>query len=104
MTSLRPLKGFFLVTSILGFLLINVPFLYVFFMEPAVYDAAMANAIALVFIAEAFLLMFFFAFMIARLGWRGPGWFLFIVFTILGSMAFSVPFMLYLHARKEGVE
>ena len=73
-------------------------------MQPAVYDAAMANAIALVFIAEAFLLMFFFAFMIARLGWKRPGWILFIVFTILGSMAFSVPFMLYLHAGKEGVE
>ena len=104
MTSLRPLKGFFLIASILGFLLINVPFLYYFFMEKAIYDAAISNAVALVFIAEAFLLLAFFAFLIAKLGWNRPGWILFIVFSILGGLAFSVPFMLYLHTRKEGVE
>ena len=104
MNSLRPLKGFFLLASILGFLLINVPFLYYSLIETAVYDAAMTNAVALVFIAEAFLLLVLFAFLIAKLGWKRPGWILFVVFSILGSMAFSVPFMLYLHTRKEDVE
>lgn len=104
MTSLQPLKGFFLVASILGFLLINVPFLYYSFIETAVYDAAMTNAVTLLFVAEAFLLLALFAFLIAKLGWQRPGWILFVVFSILGSMAFSVPFMLYLHARKAGSE
>ena len=104
MTSLRPLKGFFLVASIVGFVLINLPFLYYAFIETAVYDAAMANPLALVFMVEAFLLLALFAFLIAKLGWKRPGWGLFIVLSILGSMAFSVPFMLYLHIRKEGVE
>ncbi len=98
------MKGFFLVASILGFLLINLPFLYYFSFEKSIYDTAMANPVALVFIAEAFLLMFLFAFLIAKLGWKRPGWVLFIVFSILGSMAFSIPFMLYLHLRKEVVE
>ncbi len=104
MTSLRPLKVFFLVASILGFLLINLPFLYYFSFEKLIYNAAMGNPVALVFIAEAFLLMFLFAFLIAKLRWKRPGWVLFIVFSILGSMAFAVPFILYLHLRKEGVE
>ncbi len=104
MIRLKSLKGFFLVASILGFLLINLPFLYYSLIETEVYDAAMANGIALLFIVEAFLLMGLFAYLIARLGWQRPGWILFIVFSILGSMAFSIPFMLYLHARKEGVE
>ena len=104
MTSLRPLRGFFLIASILGFLFINLPFLYYFLFEKAIYDAALANPVALVFIAEAFLLLAFFAFLIAKLGWKRPGWILFIVFSILGSLAFSVPFMLYLHSPKEGVE
>jgi uncharacterized membrane protein YesL len=104
LTSLRPLKRFFLVASLLGFLLINLPFLYYFSFEKSIYEAAMGNPVALVFIAEAFLLMFLFAFLIAKLGWTRPGWLLFIVFSILGSMAFSIPFMLYLHLRKEGVE
>ena len=100
-SSLRPLKGFFLVASILGFFLINVPFLYYALIETAVYDAAMTNGVALVFIAEAFLLLAFFAFLIAKVGWKKPGWIWFIVLSLVGSMAFSVPLMLYLHLRKE---
>ena len=103
-SSLSPIRGFILMVALLGFVVINLPFLYFAFFEKAVYDSAMANGVALVFMGEAFFLMLFFAFLIYRLGWQKPGWFLFIVFSLVGSMAFSVPFMLYLQAGKERIE
>jgi hypothetical protein len=97
---IRPYRGLFLLLSILGFLLINLPFLYFAFFEKAVYDTAMSNGVALVFMSEAFLLMLLVAFLIAKLGLKKPGWLWFIVLSILGSMAFSVPFYLYLYTGK----
>lgn len=97
---LRPYRGLFLLLSILGFLLINLPFLYFALFEKAVYDAAMSNGVALVFISEAILLMLLIAFLIAKLDLRKPGWLWFIVLSILGSMAFSIPFYLYIYSGK----
>ena len=86
----------------MGFIVINVPFLYFTFLEKAVYDAAMSNGVALVFIGEGFLLMLFFAFVIFKLGWNKPGWLMFIILTLLGSLAFSIPLTLYLQSGKTG--
>lgn len=93
LASLRPL---FLLAAIVGFLLVNCPFLYIALFEKETYAAAMKNGLALVFIGEAFLLMLLFAFLIARMGWRKPGWLFFIVMSLLGSLAFSIPLQLYL--------
>jgi hypothetical protein len=98
--SLKSLRGVFLFLALLGFSVINLPFLYFFFFEKAIYDVAMTNGVALVFMAEAFLLMFIFAFLIGKVGWKKPGWFIFIVLSIVGSLAFSIPFFLYLHTGK----
>jgi len=51
--------------------------------------------VALVFIIEAFLLMFLFAWVIRYLGFRSPGWLAFIIMSLLGSMVFSVPAFLF---------
>lgn len=99
-SSLRHLRGMFLTVSLLGFLLLNMPFLYFIFFEKEVYTAALSNGVALVFMGEAFLLMLLFAFLIARLGWKRPGWVVFIVLSMVGSMAFSVPFYLFLYSRR----
>lgn len=101
LSSFRSLRGVFLVISILGFLFINLPFLYFAFFDNAVYDAAMVNGVALVFVCEAGMLMLLFAWLIARMGLKNPGWFVFILLSLIGSLAFSLPLYFYLHLGKE---
>lgn len=101
MEPLKKLRTFFLIASIIGFLTINVPFLYFALIDQGVYQEAMNNGMALLFISEAFLLMFFIAFLIAKSGMKKPGWVFFICMSILGSLAFSIPFQIYLTLRKE---
>jgi hypothetical protein len=101
LSRLRPLRGLFLVCAIVGFLGVNLPFLYYMLFDKLVYNTAMMNGVALIFIVEAMLLMLFFAFLVARLGWKRPGWLWFIVLSLVGSMAFSVPLMLYFQTGKE---
>ena len=97
-------KTTFLIISIIGFVVINLPFLYYALVEREVYSQAMSNGMALVFMSEAFLLMFFIAFLIAKTKMKKPGWIFFIVMSLLGSLAFSIPFQLYLIARKNESE
>lgn len=77
----------------------NGIFLYYSLVRPDVLGAALANPVALVFIAEAFILMFLFAWLIRRQGLRSPGWFAFVVLSLVGSMVFSIPAFLYLSSR-----
>lgn len=97
---LRDRRAFLLTASVIGFLLVNIPFLYIATFEAEIYREAMENVLALIFIGEAFLLMFLMAYLISRLGYRNPGWLLFVVFSLVGSLAFSIPFFLYLHSRE----
>ena len=85
-----------LAISVFGFIMINLPFLYFAIFDTATYEVGMSNGLALVFIGEAFLLMLFLAYLIRANGWNKPGWKTFIILSIVGSMAFSVPFYLYL--------
>ena len=82
-----------------GFVGPNGLFLYSILFAPTTLRAALSNPVALVFIAEAFLLMFLLAWLIHHSGFRSPGWRAFIVMSILGSLAFSVPAFLYLASR-----
>ena len=100
--AMRPLRPLLLAAAIVGFVAINCPFLYFAFIDKAVYAEAMSNGLALVFIGEAFLLMFLIAFLIARTGCR-PGWFFFIAMSLLGSLAFSIPLQLYLMTKPGSV-
>jgi len=86
--------------SIFGLIVPNGVFLYYAFTAPATLQAAMANPVSLVFIAEAFALMFLFAWLIHRQGIRSPGGFAFILMSLIGSLLFSVPTCLYLASRK----
>ena len=104
MEKLRNLRPVFLILAILGFLFINCPFLYFALIEREVYAAGMKNGIALVFIAEAFLLIAFFAFLIAKMGQKKPGWIFFICMSMLGSLAFSIPLQLYLMTKPNNSE
>ena len=101
---LKPIRPLLLVAAIFGFLVINGPFLYFALIEKETYSEATNNGMALVFMGEAFLLMFFLAYIIARIGWKKPGWIFFIAMSLLGSLAFSIPLQLYLLTRPKPSE
>ena len=103
-TTLVRYKNIFLLCALLGFLTINLTFLYYTFIEKEIYQAAMKNGLALVFMAEALLLMSFFAFLLARLRLPNLHWLLFIGLSLAGSLAFSVPFSLYIWAKNQPSE
>lgn len=87
-----------------GFVVPNGLFVHQALTNPDALRAALANPIALTFIIEAFLLTGFFAWMIRRDGLRRPGWAAFVVMSLVGSLAFSVPAFLYLtHRRRRSV-
>ncbi|GAB5519904.1 MAG: hypothetical protein RhofKO_21550 [Rhodothermales bacterium] len=85
----------------LGFLILNPIFLYYYITEPALWEAAMANPISLVFIAEAFILLGFGAWFIARSNLSRPGWVAFILLAIAGTLAFALPVFILWHLRKQ---
>lgn len=82
-----------------GFLVPNGIFVYAS-MQADVLRVALSNPIALMFIIEALFLMALFAWLIHRSGNKYPGWQAFIILSVLGSMAFSVPAYLYLASRR----
>lgn len=88
-----------LTLAVFGLIVPNGIFLYCSLFAPSLLHDALANPVALVFIAEAFLLMILFAWIIHREGFRSPGWLAFIVMSLLGSLAFSIPAFLYLASR-----
>jgi len=88
------------VIAAVGFFGLNGVFLFYALLRPDVMAAALANPVSLVFILEAFLMTGFFAWLIATLGWRKPGWLAFVVLSMVGSLAFSVPAFLLLHLRQ----
>ena len=106
---LKDLRPIFLILALLGFLCINCPFLYYALIERKVFEVGMSNGLALIFISEAFLLLAFFAFLIAKTEQKKPGWIFFVCMSILGSLAFSIPLQLYLMTKpnkceQEGVD
>jgi hypothetical protein len=86
--------------AIFGLVVPNGLFIYYFLFFPAVLWASFSNPIALVFMIEAFVLMILFGWLIHYHDYRSPGWLAFIVMSLIGSMAFSVPFFLYLTSRR----
>ena len=77
--------------AVFGFLVPNGVFVYFAMTQPGLVRAALGNPLSLVFIFEAFFLMFLFAWLIRRTGVRKPSALGFIVMSIVGSLAFSVP-------------
>lgn len=104
LSKLKPIRPLLLIAAIAGFCVINIPFLYFSLFDRETYAAAMENGIAQVFMGEAFLLMLFIAFIIWKLEIRRPGWLFFIAMSLLGSMAFSIPFQLYLMSRPTSMQ
>lgn len=100
LSRLRPYELFLWFLSALGFFGINGIFLfYVIFQPEAVYSA-FQNPVGLVFMIEAFFLVAVGAGLIWLYDFKRPGWLAFVILSVVGSLAFSVPFFLLLHLRK----
>ena len=67
--------------AIFGLIIPNGVFLYSSLVAPTALHSALSNPVVLVFITEAFLLLFLFAWVIRHLGCRSPGWLAFIVMS-----------------------
>lgn len=77
--------------SVIGILIPNGFFLYYFLTNPKVTTEALSNPISLVFIIEAFVLMFLFAWLLKKAEVEKPNGIVFIIMSLIGSMVFSVP-------------
>ncbi len=91
---------FLVVLAVLGFLVPNGVFLWFLFTAPGLLRAALTNPLSLVFILEAFFLMFLFAWLVRKAGLKRPSAFGFILLSLFGSLACSVPAVLALNGRK----
>jgi hypothetical protein len=74
-----------------GFVVPNGLFLYHAATNFGAVRAALTNPISAVFLAEAMFLMLLFAWLLERLGVRRPDGVAFVAWSLLGSLAFSVP-------------
>lgn len=95
-------EGLLLGLAVFGLVVPNGVFVYYALMSPDVVIAALKNPIAAVFIAEAFLLLGLGAWLIRRARITFLGWKSFVVISLLGSLAFSVPLFLLLASRAAG--
>ncbi len=96
----RAQERILIVVAAFGLCVVNGVFLYYSLVDPSALRAALGNPIAVVFMTEAFILMFLCAWLIHRSGSRHPGWIVFLVLSFVGSMAFSVPAFLYIASRR----
>ena len=85
-------ERFWLVSlAVFGFVAVDGAFVYGAFFQGEALAHAMRNPIAAAFIVEALLLVLVFAYLLRRWGVSQlhPGWF--VVFSLIGSMAFALP-------------
>ena len=90
-----------LALAILGFLVPNGIFVYFLLFDFSVVSAAHSNPVSAAFIGEAIFLMLLFAWFFSRQERSPQSWWLFLILTLIGSLAFSVPFYLFLYSRSE---
>lgn len=84
----------------IGLLGINGLFLYSVIFRPELMQAAQSNLYSLAFILEAFVLLPLFCYLIAAAKLRSPGWIGFLLLSLAGSLAFSIPFSILLWNRR----
>ena len=84
----------------IGLFGINGLFLYAAIFRPEQMGEAQTNLFALAFILEAFVLLPLFCFLVAIAKLKSPGWFVFLVLSLVGSLAFSIPFSILLWSRR----
>ena len=87
--------------SLIGLVGINGLFLYAVMSTPVSSLGVGINPAALAFIIEAFVLLGLLCFLIRVYELRNPGWVGFLVLSLVGSLAFSVPVSVLLWSRTQ---
>lgn len=87
------------VVSAIGFFGINGLFLYASLFQPEQMTETWTNLFAMAFMLEAVVLLPLFCFLINAAKLKSPGWVGFLVLSLLGSLAFSIPFSVLLWTR-----
>jgi hypothetical protein len=85
--------------GVFGFLAVNGAFFYGLLFKSDALSTALANPLALAFIAEALVLVGVFAYLFERWGVSRLGWKWFVFLSLLGSMAFAIPIVLLFPRR-----
>lgn len=85
-----------------GIIALNTVFVYALIWKPEWVTEAHTNPVSAVFIAEAILLMGFWAYLLRKWGVSRLGWGWFIVLSLVGSMAFALPVVLLWPRKKQG--
>ena len=87
--------------AIIGFFIINGVFLYSIIFRSDLVLEALGNIYAMVFIVEAFILLPLFCFLISVAKLKSPNWVGFLILSLLGSLAFSIPLSILLWTRNK---
>jgi hypothetical protein len=83
-----------LVVAVVGAVGLNGAFLYVLLARPDLFRVALADPIAWTLMIEALLVTAVFGWWLARKRRRRPGGLWFVVLSLLGGLAFSLPFVI----------
>ncbi len=92
---------FLWLVSAIGLFGVNGLFLFTTFFRQAQISEAYNNLYAMVFILEAIVLLPLFCFLILVAKLRSPDWKMFLILSLLGSLAFSIPFSILRWTREE---
>ncbi len=102
---LRRYKIALLGTAIVGFGGLNGVFVWFVLRQPELLADALRNPVSAVFIFEAFIMVGLGAWLIRLYGFERPGWLAFVLLSLIGGLAFSVPaFLLALMGKAEKLQ
>jgi hypothetical protein len=88
----------------IGLFGINGLFIYSMAVRPWEMKDVQNNFYALGFMLEAFVLLPLFCYLIAIAKLKSPGWITFLILSLLGSLAFSIPFSILMWNRKFAIQ
>ncbi|HYE59152.1 MAG TPA: hypothetical protein VD948_11630 [Rhodothermales bacterium] len=97
--TLRSYTPFLWAMALIGLVGLNGVFLYGL-SQPSLMTSALRNPVSVAFVAEALVLTALGAWALHRIGITQPGWRLFIVASLVGGLAFSIPLFVLLHLRR----
>ena len=85
-----------------GLVGLNGAFVYGLLASPGSLQAALSNPVALAFILEALVLVVVFADLLGKWGLLRVGWGWFVLFSLLGGLAFALPVALLWRQPRDG--
>lgn len=102
-TAYAPRERFWLaVLAVFGFAVLNGAFMYGLLFRPDALASALANPIAVAFIAEALILVGVLAYLLEKWGVTRLHWGWFVGLSLAGGLAFALPVVLLWSARSAG--